>query len=52
MSKANKKNNFSYSQTIPIEQQKIVLDRIKKNKENPSEMLSWEKAKKRLRQIM
>ncbi len=33
---------------IPIEQQKLVLDRIHKSKVNPSRMLDWDEASKTL----
>ena len=36
------------SMDIPIEHQKLVLDRIKKSKKNPERMLDWDKASKRL----
>lgn len=34
---------------IPIEHQKLVLDRIKKAKKNPSRMLDWDVASKSLK---
>lgn len=36
------------SMDIPIEHQKLVLDRIKKSKKNPERMLDWDKASKSL----
>ena len=37
------------SMDIPIEHQKLVLDRIKKSKKNPERMLDWDKASKNLK---
>ena len=34
---------------IPIEHQKLVLDRIKKSKEKPSKILDWDEASKTLK---
>lgn len=34
---------------IPIEHQKLVLDRIQKSKANPSSMLDWDEASKTLK---
>lgn len=34
---------------IPIEHQELVLDRIAKSKVNPSRMLDWDEASKRLK---
>lgn len=33
---------------IPVEHQKIVLDRIKKSKTNPNRMLDWDEVSKTL----
>ena len=34
---------------IPIEHQKLVLDRIQKSKANPNSMLAWDEASKTLK---
>ncbi len=34
---------------IPIEHQKLVLDRIQKAKKDPSKMLDWDEASKKLK---
>ena len=46
-----KLNEFIWNENIdiPIEHQKLVLDRIKKSKANPSRMLNWEEASKTLK---
>lgn len=45
-----KLNEFIWNDNfdIPVEHQKIVLDRIKKSKINPSRMLDWDEASKTL----
>jgi hypothetical protein len=45
-----KLNEFIWNDNIdiPVEHQKIVLDRIKKNKKNPSRMLDWDEVSKKL----
>jgi hypothetical protein len=45
-----KLNEFIWNDNfdIPVEHQKIVLDRIKKSKTNPSRMLDWDEASKTL----
>jgi hypothetical protein len=45
-----KLNEFIWNDNIdiPVEHQKIVLDRIKKNKSNPSRMLDWDEVSKTL----
>ncbi len=35
---------WAESMEIPIEQQKLVSDRIKKSKENPERLLDWDSA--------
>ncbi|MBP6410712.1 MAG: addiction module protein [Pseudarcicella sp.] len=44
-------NEFIWNENIdiPIEHQKLVLDRIQKSKENPSRMLDWDEASKTLK---
>jgi hypothetical protein len=43
-------NDFIWNDAmdIPVEHQKLVLDRIKKSKTNPERMLDWEEASKTL----
>ena len=45
-----KLNEFIWNDNIdiPVEHQKIVLDRLKKNGANPSRMLDWDKVSKTL----
>ncbi len=45
-----KLNEFIWNDNfdIPVEHQKIVLDRIEKNKTNPSRMLDWDEVSKAL----
>jgi hypothetical protein len=40
---------WNESMDIPMEHQKLVLDRIKKSKANPSRMLDWDEASKTLK---
>jgi hypothetical protein len=46
-----KLNEFIWNDNIdiPIEHQKLVLDRIQKSKTNPSRMLDWDVASKTLK---
>jgi hypothetical protein len=46
-----KLNEFIWNENIdiPIEHQKLVLDRIQKSKANPSRMLDWDEASKTLK---
>lgn len=46
-----KLNEFIWSENIdiPVEHQKLVLDRIQKSKENPKRMLDWDEASKTLK---
>lgn len=46
-----KLNEFIWNENIdiPIEHQKLVLDRIQKSKDNPSRMLDWDEASKTLK---
>jgi hypothetical protein len=37
------------SMEIPMEHQKLVLDRVKKSKANPSRMLDWDEASETLK---
>lgn len=45
-----KLNEFIWNDNIdiPVEHQKIVLDRIKKSKSNPNRMLDWDEVSKTL----
>ena len=46
-----KLNEFIWNENIeiPIEHQKLVLDRIQKRKADPSRMLDWDKVSKKLK---
>ena len=46
-----KLNEFIWNDNvdIPIEHQKLVLDRMKKSKANPKRMLDWDEASKKLK---
>jgi hypothetical protein len=46
-----KLNEFIWDERmdIPVEHQKLVLDRIQKSKANPSSMLDWDEASKTLK---
>lgn len=46
-----KLNEFIWNENneIPIEHQKLVQNRIKKSKANPSRMLDWDEASKALK---
>ena len=39
---------WSEEMDIPIEHQKIVLDRVQKSKQNPKRLLNWDEVSKNL----
>jgi ABC-type Fe3+-citrate transport system substrate-binding protein len=45
-----KLNEFIWNENfeIPIEHQKIVADRVQKNKENPNRLMNWDEVSKTL----